>query len=116
VNKKATKIFFLLQMAITEDIFNMSSEMEYDYEYKYIPVAERVETYIIPVIFLLILIVGVIGNGILILILLRHTSMRNIPNTYVLSLALGDLLVSFDCASFFEFLFSSRRVKIVWDE
>ncbi|KAG5318075.1 CCH2R protein, partial [Pseudoatta argentina] len=87
-----TKIFFLLQMAITEDIFNMSSEMEYDYD-KYIPVAERVETYIIPVIFLLILIVGVIGNGILILILLRHTSMRNIPNTYVLSLALGDLLV-----------------------
>ncbi|KAG5331049.1 CCH2R protein, partial [Acromyrmex charruanus] len=79
-------------MAITEDIFNMSSEMEYDYD-KYIPVAERVETYIIPVIFLLILIVGVIGNGILILILLRHTSMRNIPNTYVLSLALGDLLV-----------------------
>ncbi|XP_018356235.1 PREDICTED: LOW QUALITY PROTEIN: neuropeptide CCHamide-2 receptor-like [Trachymyrmex septentrionalis] len=71
----------------------MSSEMEYDYEYKYIPVAERVETYIIPVIFLSILIVGVIGNGILILILLRHTSMRNIPNTYVLSLALGDLLV-----------------------
>ncbi|XP_012062657.1 PREDICTED: neuromedin-B receptor [Atta cephalotes] len=71
----------------------MSSKMEYDYEYKYIPVAERVETYIIPVIFLLILIVGVIGNGILILILLRHTSMRNIPNTYVLSLALGDLLV-----------------------
>ncbi|KAG5318350.1 CCH2R protein, partial [Acromyrmex heyeri] len=79
-------------MAITEDIFNMNSEMEYDYD-KYIPVAERVETYIIPVIFLLILIIGVIGNGILILILLRHTSMRNIPNTYVLSLALGDLLV-----------------------
>ncbi|XP_018359600.1 PREDICTED: uncharacterized protein LOC108758884 [Trachymyrmex cornetzi] len=80
-------------MTIIEDIFNMSSEMEYDYEYDYVPVAERVETYIIPVIFLLILIVGVIGNGILILILLRHTSMRNIPNTYVMSLALGDLLV-----------------------
>ncbi|KYN04928.1 Neuromedin-B receptor [Cyphomyrmex costatus] len=93
--KKATKIFPLLQtMTITEDIFNMSSEMEYDYEYnEYVPVAQRVETYIIPIIFLLILVVGVIGNSILILILLRHTSMRNIPNTYVLSLALGDLLV-----------------------
>ncbi|KYN30092.1 Neuromedin-B receptor [Trachymyrmex cornetzi] len=91
-------------MTIIEDIFNMSSEMEYDYEYDYVPVAERVETYIIPVIFLLILIVGVIGNGILILILLRHTSMRNIPNTYVMSLALGDLL----------FLSSSRRVIMTY--
>lgn len=60
----------------------------------YIPYNQRLETYIVPILFLLILLVGVTGNGILVLTLLRHASMRNVPNTYVLSLALGDLLVS----------------------
>lgn len=92
-------------MVITGDVFNInntSSEMEYDND-EYVPYAQRAETYIVPTIFSLILIVGVAGNGILVLILLCHTSMRNIPNTYVLSLALGDLLVSTQlcaCTSF----------------
>lgn len=60
----------------------------------YVPYKLRPETYIVPVVFLLILIVGVAGNGALVLTLLRHANMRNVPNTYVLSLALGDLLVS----------------------
>lgn len=59
----------------------------------YVPYDQRPETYIVPVVFLLILVVGVIGNGILVFTLVCHASMRNIPNTYVLSLALGDLLV-----------------------
>lgn len=82
-------------LVIAGDVFNInaSSEMEYDYD-EYVPYAQRVETYIVPAIFSLILVVGVAGNGILVLILLCHTSMRNVPNTYVLSLALGDLLVS----------------------
>lgn len=90
------RIFSSLQMMVTaDDIFNVntSSEMEYDSD-EYVPYAQRPETYIVPAIFSLILVVGVAGNGILVLILLCHTSMRNIPNTYVLSLALGDLLVS----------------------
>jgi len=102
-------------MVIAGDVFNASSEMEYDNEY--VPYAQRAETYIVPAIFSLILIVGVAGNGILVLILLCHTSMRNIPNTYVLSLALGDLLVSTQlcaCASFvLKILSNSIRVKIV---
>lgn len=59
----------------------------------YVPYDQRPETYIVPVVFLLILVVGVIGNGILVFTLVCHASMRNVPNTYVLSLALGDLLV-----------------------
>jgi bombesin-like receptor 3 len=59
----------------------------------YIPYKERPETYIVPILFFLILVVGVIGNGVLVFTLLRHANMRNIPNTYVLSLAMGDLLV-----------------------
>lgn len=64
-----------------------------DEDDSYVPYDQRPETYIVPVVFLLILVVGVTGNGILVLTLLRHASMRNVPNTYVLSLALGDLLV-----------------------
>lgn len=48
---------------------------------KYKPYAERPETYIIPFIFSIIFIVGVLGNGTLIIIFLRHRAMRNIPNT-----------------------------------
>ncbi|CAO1360169.1 unnamed protein product [Diamesa serratosioi] len=62
-------------------------------EISYKPYDQRLETYLVPVIFALIFIVGVIGNGTLIFIFFRHRAMRNVPNTYILSLALADLLV-----------------------
>ncbi|XP_026471568.1 neuropeptide CCHamide-1 receptor [Ctenocephalides felis] len=59
----------------------------------YTPFSERPETYIVPVVFALIFVAGVLGNGTLVIVFLRHRAMRNIPNTYILSLALADLLV-----------------------
>lgn len=47
----------------------------------YVPYEKRLATYIIPLIFLLIFIIGVLGNGCLILIFFRHRAMRNVPNT-----------------------------------
>lgn len=47
----------------------------------YTPYTERLATYIIPLIFALIFIIGVLGNGCLILIFFRHRAMRNVPNT-----------------------------------
>lgn len=47
----------------------------------YKPYNERPETYIVPFIFSIIFVVGVVGNGTLIIIFLKHRSMRNIPNT-----------------------------------
>lgn len=47
----------------------------------YVPYSERPETYIIPVVFFLIWVIGILGNGTLVVIFLRHRSMRNIPNT-----------------------------------
>ncbi|KAH8355017.1 hypothetical protein KR093_004019 [Drosophila rubida] len=63
----------------------------------YVDVWDRPETYIVTVLFTLIFIVGVLGNGTLVIIFFRHRSMRNIPNTYILSLALADLLVIVVC-------------------
>lgn len=54
-------------------------DAECDKMYK--PYNERPETYIIPIIFSIIFVVGVVGNGTLIIIFIRHRSMRNIPNT-----------------------------------
>jgi hypothetical protein len=47
----------------------------------YVPYEQRLATYIIPAIFTLIFIIGVLGNGCLILIFFRHRAMRNVPNT-----------------------------------
>ncbi|XP_057652476.1 neuropeptide CCHamide-1 receptor [Diorhabda carinulata] len=58
-----------------------------------IPYKERPETYFVPILFFIIFVVGVVGNGTLVAIFIRHKNMRNVPNMYILSLALADLLV-----------------------
>lgn len=45
-------------------------------EYKYRP-----ETYMVPIMFSLIFVVGVVGNGTLIIVFIKHRAMRNVPNT-----------------------------------
>ncbi|XP_023167451.2 neuropeptide CCHamide-1 receptor isoform X2 [Drosophila hydei] len=62
-------------------------------EISYVPYARRPETYIVPILFAIIFVVGVLGNGTLIVVFLSVRQMRNVPNTYILSLALADLLV-----------------------
>jgi hypothetical protein len=72
----------------------------------YVPYNKRPETYIVPVLFALIFVVGVLGNGTLVLIFIRHRNMRNVPNTYIFSLALGDLLVIVICVPFISTLYT----------
>ncbi|XP_030758987.1 neuropeptide CCHamide-2 receptor-like [Sitophilus oryzae] len=75
-------------------------------ENDYTPYLERPETYIVPILFLLIFIVGVLGNGTLVIIFLRHKAMRNVPNIYIFSLALADLLVIITCVPFTSILYT----------
>lgn len=60
---------------------------------EYVPLSERPETYFVPILFFIIFVVGTLGNGTLVIIFLKHRTMRNVPNTYILSLAVADLLV-----------------------
>lgn len=83
-----------LTSRITYPHYNASENLTNNTGVLYIPYDERPETYIVPIVFFFILVIGVTGNGILVLTILRHANMRNVPNTYVLSLALGDLLVN----------------------
>ncbi|XP_058464452.1 neuropeptide CCHamide-1 receptor-like [Malaya genurostris] len=73
----------------TNQLANVSSTTEIPYT----PYERRPETYIVPILFAIIFVVGVLGNGTLIIVFLRHRAMRNVPNTYILSLALADLLL-----------------------
>lgn len=72
----------------------------------YIPYIDRPETYIVPVVFAIIFVIGVIGNGTLVMIFIRERSMRNITNTYLLSLAIGDLLLILTCIPFTSTLYT----------
>lgn len=56
-------------------------ELDQDCIDQYTPYGQRPETYIVPLLFAIIFVVGVLGNGTLIVIFLRHRAMRNIPNT-----------------------------------
>ncbi|XP_049817471.1 neuropeptide CCHamide-2 receptor [Aethina tumida] len=77
-----------------------------DPENNYTPYDQRPETYIVPVLFFIIFVVGVIGNGTLVIIFIRHRAMRNVPNTYIFSLALADLLVIITCVPFTSILYT----------
>ncbi|XP_050600008.1 neuropeptide CCHamide-1 receptor-like, partial [Bombus affinis] len=59
----------------------------------YIPYIHRPETYIVPGIFLIILIVGVFGNGLMMITLGADSAAKNTSTIYIFSLALGDILV-----------------------
>ncbi|GLH02505.1 Neuropeptide CCHamide-1 receptor [Gryllus bimaculatus] len=48
----------------------------------------------------------VLGNGTLVFIFARHRQLRNAPNTYILSLALGDLLLIVTCVPFTSTLYT----------
>lgn len=52
-------------------------------ETPYVPYGRRPETYIVPILFALIFVVGVLGNGTLIVVFLSVRQMRNVPNTWV---------------------------------
>jgi len=88
---RLTPLALITNYTETSDFGNTTKDINDDEE-EYTPYSDRPETYIVPIVFLLILLIGLTGNGVLALTILRHTNMRNVPNTYVLSLALGDLL------------------------
>ncbi|EDW02108.1 GH21808 [Drosophila grimshawi] len=90
----ATRVLFELAMTTTSETMILDENGSISStETPYVPYARRPETYIVPILFAIIFVVGVLGNGTLIVVFLSVRQMRNVPNTYILSLALADLLV-----------------------
>lgn len=53
-------------------------------ELDYLPYSARIETYLVPILFGVFFISGIVGNWTVCIIFIKHPSMRNVPNTYVL--------------------------------
>jgi hypothetical protein len=63
-----------LQNSSLMTVFNVTDQ-------SYVPYVHRPETYIVPILFALIFLVGILGNGTLVVVFIRHRAMRNVPNT-----------------------------------
>lgn len=72
-----------LEALLNEIISNLSSPLPPTTAEPYHPIETRPETYIIPILFFIIFVIGVLGNGTLIIVFFRHRAMRNVPNTWV---------------------------------
>lgn len=64
-----------------DEYLNETTDINGNNTEDYIPYAYRIETYLVPVIFFIIFVVGILGNGTLVVIFLRQKTMRNVPNT-----------------------------------
>jgi len=91
-------------MANNTSINNTLSINDY-YDY-----ADRPETYVVPALFAIIFVIGMIGNVTLVLIFVRNKQMRNVPNIYIINLALGDLLVIISCVPFTSTVYTVRVI------
>lgn len=112
-------VFFLFADMNNSNITNLDAgDIELENILRYSPITEsshvHPQTYIVPIVFSLIFFVGVLGNGTLVLIFLRHRIMRNVPNTYIFSLAVGDLLVIVFCVPFTSIIYTTKSYP--WGE
>lgn len=71
----------LMDMETIMDNVTNSTEFE-----EFIPYSARIETYLVPILFSIIFVSGIVGNLIICIIFIRHPSIRNVPNTYVTDL------------------------------
>ncbi|XP_014662714.1 PREDICTED: neuromedin-B receptor-like [Priapulus caudatus] len=76
---------------------------------EHVPYHMRPETYIVPVVFGFIFLLGIIGNGTLIFIVLKNKCMRNVPNIYIVSLSLGDFLLILISVPFTSTIYTVRN-------
>lgn len=80
----STRLLLELAMttaAQTTSLFDDNISMLTTTETPYVPYGRRAETYIVPILFAIIFVVGVLGNGTLIVVFLSVRQMRNVPNT-----------------------------------
>lgn len=69
----------------------------------------RVSKIVVPVIFVLLMIIGVTGNGTLVYIVLRTKILRNVPNTLIVNLSIGDLLLLIFSVPYMAIVFGTSK-------
>ena len=80
-----------------EDALDMNATVTESQEYiDYGNLIERivyVQSFAVPMLFAVIFVIGLIGNGILIYAVVRNKTLRTKPNVYIVSVAIGDFLL-----------------------
>lgn len=66
---------------IKDNITNSTDNFDSD------PLSVKFQTYFVAILFSIIFVSGIVGNWTVCAIFIRHSSMRNVPNTYVMSYA-----------------------------
>ncbi|KAG8337331.1 hypothetical protein J6590_026296 [Homalodisca vitripennis] len=94
----------MAMMNVTQAIVDSTVNMTDTFQ-EHVPNRMRFETYLVPVVLALMFVIGIVGNGTLILIFLRHKNLRNIINIYIFSLVLGDLLLIVSWGPFISTIF-----------
>ncbi|WAR08911.1 CCH1R-like protein [Mya arenaria] len=70
------------------------------------PVKTTGDAILVPILFAIIFLIGVVGNVTLIFTVLKKKSLRNTPNIFVVSLSIGDLLLLLCSVRFSSTLFT----------
>lgn len=79
---------------------NYSKEDLYYYNVAVNAVPIQVEQYLVPFIFGLIFIVGIVGNSLVVYVIFRNGAMKTVTNLYLMNLAVADLLFLTCCVPF----------------
>lgn len=88
-------------------VYNMTPSMDPNYE-DYAQM-QAVISVVVPIIFAILLVVGVVGNGILIYTVFANKCMRNTPNVLIVSLSIGDMVLLLMSAPFSSIHFSHEE-------
>ncbi|KAK3108997.1 hypothetical protein FSP39_020553 [Pinctada imbricata] len=67
---------------------------------------KKIVRLVVPIVFCLMMVIGVMGNGILIYIVLANKCMKNVPNILIVTLSIGDLMMLIVSVPFVAVLFT----------
>lgn len=88
----------LCNMTNATDMCNVTSSDYYDYEDSLI--LEKVISIIVPILFGIIVVVGLFGNALVVIVIACNPQMRNTTNLLIINLAIADLLFIVLCVPF----------------
>lgn len=88
----------LCNMTNATDMCNGTSSDYYEYEDSMI--LERVISLIVPILFGIIVVVGLFGNALVVIVVACNPQMRNTTNLLIINLAMADLLFIVLCVPF----------------
>lgn len=80
--------------------FNTSNDTMLDDDYNDIDYVEKIFSIVVPILFSMVVLVGLFGNALVVIVVLYNQQMRNTTNLLIINLAVADLLFICCCVPF----------------